>query len=731
MKKFEEVIDIVAGDGGKAPVLPEELEMFKGELRHIVDDAAAEIWGRRFESENTRYNRWDGQSADGKKHQDAMDGEKVFPFEGASDARLRIADMVVNERVFILLAAAWRATSLVNVKGMESQDDKFANRMQTLLKYVLKSLMGAQYRFELLRLANYVMGDSPGAGVMGVYWQQEWALKMETVTLESLAKQLIELGATPEDLTSLLEGLKDPTREDVMVQVLQSIAPYLSDKRAKQVVRDLRENDTAEYPMPYVKLNQPALCAHRLCEDIFFPRNTRDLKRSRYIFVREWVTAAELRERQISHEYKKEFVEAVLETQEGYSFVEEWLQQYAVTGDTSLAAVSYYGRHQHEGEYELLTIYYKASNDDNIPGIYYTTFNGGVDLPATDRELCDYPHGSYPHTWFAREVLTSRLWDSRGIPEILMTEQSAMKFLHDSFCDNAQIASMPPIKVPARRSEIQLVIKPLGQIKEQRPGEINWMTPPQYPNANQTQQAEIWKRINLYFGRASEEVPQMLTQLHMQHDVDNFLTCLKDVLMQLMQLCQAYMTPEELGRITGTDGTQLIQSREEIEGKFDLEISFSVDALDMETLMMKFKLITDYLLKTDTLSTIQRDRLVAWMFSAIDANLAEATMIPPQAANKKEEEDETLNFMKIMDGVEPPMVEEGQNFGLRLQTLMGIVQKNPEMPQKLSPLSKQMLEARIKHLQMQVQQGENAVIGRTGARPVLDGLQGMQGMKAA
>jgi hypothetical protein len=180
------------------------------------------------------------------------------------------------------------------------------------------------------------------------------------------------------------------------------------------------------------------------------------------------------------------------------------------------------------------------------------------------------------------------------------------------------------------------------------------------------------------------------------------------------------MTAEELGRITGTDGQKLIQKREDIEGKFDIDISFNVDALDLEQLKMKFDLISNYLLRVDTISTIQRDKLIAWMFSAIDSNLAEAAMVPPQTASKNEVLDEQLNFTKIMAGIEPPMVDEGQNFALRLQTIQNIVQSNPEIPQKLTPVSKEILEARVKHLQQQVQQNENAVIGRTGAAPVLN-----------
>jgi hypothetical protein len=66
------------------------------------------------------------------------------------------------------------------------------------------------------------------------------------------------------------------------------------------VVKELRENGKAEFPAPYVRVNQPSICAYRLFEDIFLPANTTDLQRARCIFLREWLTEAELKEREMS-----------------------------------------------------------------------------------------------------------------------------------------------------------------------------------------------------------------------------------------------------------------------------------------------------------------------------------------------------------------------------------------------------------------------------------------------
>ncbi|SVD96765.1 uncharacterized protein METZ01_LOCUS449619, partial [marine metagenome] len=81
--------------------------------------------------------------------------------------------------------------------------------------------------------------------------------------------------------------------------------------------------------------------------------------------------------------------------------------------------------------------------------------------------------------------------------------------------------------------------------------------------------------------------------------------------------------------------------------------------------------------------------------------------------------DEQANFAAIAAGVEPPMLEEGQNHGLRLQVLGEIAQKNPRAVERLSDDAKSIWQARIQHLNHMVQQEQNKQIGRKGAAPAL------------
>ncbi len=732
-------IAVMAGDGGEQKLNIEdgELRRFIAEAQEIAKGASYNVNERRFASEETRFCIWEGQSPDGRKHSEAQDGRPAFPFEGASDARIRLADMIVNERVLILVAAALR--NLPRVKGLELQNEGLGHKLTTLLNWVIKNKLGSQYYRVITELANYQEADSPSGAVLGVWWEQETALRMQTVTVEQLQQLLVQtLGqqaglapgqmADPAVLRPIVQRvaameakLMDASQDDTTAAALQELAPHLSDRRAHQVVKDLREQGSASFPAPYLRLDQPMVCAYRLFEHVFFPTNTTEAQRSRCWFIREWLSEYELRERVVSDQYTEEFVEEVLK-HEGHT---GWpLYRRNPTQGDFMVIKQEESKEAYRGLYEVNTVLYKAVNDDYIPGIYYFPFHFAVEVAGHERRLLEYEHGQYPLVYFSREVLGKRLLDARGVPEIVATEQTAMKLLADSFNDNVSLSTLPNIMVPRRRSKLSLTIGPLKIIKEDRPGDVRWMEPPQYPQGNDSQQKEIRRRVDEYFGRVSAEIPPLLTQLHQTGMVMNFLASLGDALTQVLQLCQQYMSDEELAQVTGDDGIPIAHSLEEIQGKFLVEVSFDPRDLDLEYLKEIAGLIIQ-ILQIDTLGTIERDKLVQRLFTMINPLLAANTLRPVQAANASEVKDEAVNFARIAAGDEPEMVKDGQNFPLRLQVLTGIVQKNPEAFQKLSPVSRKIFDARMEYLQNQVQQMRNAQIGRQVGKPALQEGEGI------
>lgn len=707
----------VKGDGGRAKVTPEMLKQFKEEVETLAKSSGYSVTQRRDDAADVLFNRWEGQSADGRKHKEDLDGENAFPFEGASDARIRLADTVVTERMLIMVASAMRAVP--RVRGLDLQGEALGHKLTTLMRWIIRNKWGARYLREVTKLARWQEADSPAGAVAGVWWEQETALEMQAMNLEQLAQILVQTyGLAPEQLAQLQAQLADPSMDEQTAEALRQVVPTLSEKRSQLVVQDLREKGTAEFPAPYLRLDEPVFTAYRLFEDFFMPTNTSDVQRSRCHFIREWVTAAELYERIVSADYKESFVEELLKHEGKTGFPR---YQRAQTGE--LALVEETDPDANKGLYEVLTAVFLGVNDDYIPGKYFFPFSFFVDEAAHDRELLDYKHGEYPFTWFGREILTNRLLDSRGVPELVATEQNSLKLLHDSFADHVSLTTVPPIKVPRRRGKLTVTIGPLMLIKEDRPGDISYMQPPQYPQGNEQATAAIKQRVNEYFGRVAVEIPALLQQLHQSGMVMYFLASLGEALGQALKLCQQYMDEATLAKITGDDGVAIGKTREDIQGEFTVELSFDPRDLDMTYLKEVMAMIVQ-VLQLDTVSSVVRDQLVGQILTAINPQLAAQVWRPSEQADKNEVKDELNNFTQINSGIEPDMVAEGQNFPLRLQVLMGIAQKNPEAIQKLTPKSREIYQARLEYLQNQVQQMKNAQIGRQVGQPALGQGQG-------
>jgi hypothetical protein len=195
---------------------------------------------------------------------------------------------------------------------------------------------------------------------------------------------------------------------------------------------------------------------------------------------------------------------------------------------------------------------------------------------------------------------------------------------------------------------------------------------------------------------------------------------MKLCVVQTMALAQQYMSPEEVARVTGNQ-LPFNASPQDIRGRFDITAEFDARMLDAEALGAKLDYLAKILVPMDSFGVIDRVGLIKYMFQAVDPNMAAMLVQDIGAATQQEIEDEQVQFSKIAAGTEPPMKEGGQNAQVRLQTLQQIIQSNPAVSQRYQQdeIFRRMLDARMQAFQFQLQQSQNAVIGRVGAQPAL------------
>lgn len=709
----------VKGDGGEAVVSEELLAEFKEEIGRLNSET---VWGARLAAENTRFCVWDGQSDDGRKHAAANSDEPVAPFEGATDGRVRLADMLVNEAVILAALATMRGQ--VKVRGVGTEDNAAAAKVTKFLRWVVRRWLGANFVEEVIRLAQYVYGDSPGLGMMSIGWQREMALEMKVINVDELLEMYVLLateGAGDDELLAAANTAVEDFRaaladedwgEDMLVDMLLGMFPYLKRPRAVKTVRALRKDGTAEFPAPYIRKDQPEFRAKRFFKDFFVPLNTTSFDRVRVVFEPEWLSRTEVEERALSEGWTKSFKERLLE-KEGMP----GLKEYERNDDKVIPIQS----DRYAGLYQVIRATFRAVNDDSISGWYYVTFSADINEPAHKRRLLDYMHGEFPGRVFRREVLDELMLNSRGIPELVGTHQDMIKLFADSFGDNAQLSGVPPIITRARAGGGNLYIGPLVELPVRRDGDYKWLDPPRFPAQTVNMIKEVRRQVNEYIGRADEDVDPALVEMHREFNVMWWLVNMREVYRHILQLCQQYVPDDVIARVTDSDDQPLLRSREEIQGQYDIEVTFDARDMDPEYLLNLGKTIKDVLLVMDRDKTIDTAPIVATMLYRLAPEMAEESLRDVDRADKSELDDEMENYMKIRAGVEPPMVDDGsQNYGLRFRMYMEMEQKNPDIFKDMPVDKMEILTQRLKHLEMMTQQySENAQIGRTGAAPAL------------
>jgi hypothetical protein len=299
---------------------------------------------------------------------------------------------------------------------------------------------------------------------------------------------------------------------------------------------------------------------------------------------------------------------------------------------------------------------------------------------------------------------------------LVQTHQNSLKLLHDSFEDSTQVTVNPPIKKPQGKAQYQLTVEPFGQLELGRNEDVKYLEIPQYPAAATEHEVRVRRDVAEYFGvPMGNEIDPALIQLATQDRVDRFLWSMADVMKMALQLCQQYMSDEQIQRIMGAK-IKMQRGRQEIQGQFDLFLSFDVRDLDMEQFQKKCEMLLKYARPMDVRNTVPWEKMVGRIVQAVDPNWGDE-MIPPEEADAKEIEDQKGNLAKIFTGVRPDRPDRGLNFPLRLSVVQQELNErssNPQAYPQLSAASAALLQEELDWLKFQSEQIENASIGRRG-----------------
>lgn len=720
-------------------------------------------WHRIEDNDDVRYNFWDGQSPDGKKWDANLpEGQQAFPFDGASDCKVPLADDLINDLVDVLTESFHRSAARVSGNRETESTGKTA-RVRKLMEWMRGTKLYGELSEEVELFAQY--GVTYGAAVMEVGWERQLGYRNHDFTMEMIlaaasrardirvkksVRQAVQ-GAlmapgggsgTPGSRPSILElfpaMVMDPELDDESARVLQKIylayceaqkssnfdydVQELALKRARQAIRELREEGKARLPCPYLCKDKPYLRARKLWEDIFVLEYTSKIQEAPVVFLLDWYGEAELRAMAQAEGWDEAWVEEAVKHK---GEVSSFSSDYTLNNGGRFRTSSFGFTEMDRSELiEVVTCYRKLVDEDGVLGVYKTVFHSNIKRKAGARTDLYAWHGlnedpiglNYPLVQWRREVNARALCASRGVPQIVATDQRKVKVQEDAVTDRTSFEVLPPILVPAHNG-VDYRFKPAGQIPVTMGREPKFMEPP--PATKGTSEwlvDRIERRMDRYFGRRRADEPPENSLIKKQKMVRSFLVACSEICQFEFQMMAVNMAPEKIEAITGSN--EPLASPVELEEETAFLLAFDTQEFSPEFIEVKLKAVTE-IAASDPSGTIDQARLTRYKLRAIDPNLEQELTTDVHGAAGQVLKQVKDDFVNMFNGVPANYTENDPTSGMQLQFAQQLIQSSPHYQTGLKndPRFQELVSTWWKNKQFSLDQMANKQIGRVGVDP--------------
>jgi len=643
-------------------------------------------------SYNDRRNIWDGKSDDLRKN-----GANAFPWQGASDQEVN----VIGERIDMYVSMFSQALQRSHIKAFPTSMASMprAAVVSAFLKWMRATYI-PDFKNQMELGANYLL--EKGIMVSYVGWKREKRTYLQQVSIEQVAQ------ASP-DLADLILSEED---DKLLIEMLGQAFPELSKKRAKKAIRDMRNVGVADIPMPRQTVDCPVVYSCAPDGEVIFPPYVSDPQRSPYIFWRTFLTAQELEKKVTNEGWDRKWVDNAISNLRGKDSMYldgekvKAVTRLPITDDNDLVMVVY--------AYQRL-----IDEEDGSEGIYCTVFHPQAEGYAKHELLNGYD--DYPFVVTRLSNDQKRMYEVQTFSDVLRSSQMQIKTERDSRIDRASLATLPPLLHPAANPPPDW--GPGRRVPYRRLGEIQWGPTP--PMDSGSVEAEISMRSQA--DRAvGLDLENPFSAARQQLYVGKFLDHVKDVLTMAWKLYQR-MGPEEVFfQVTGNPNPQVMQKGSPDEN-FSIMVSFDSLATDPETAESQLKNMVS-LVQLDRNGILDVNKLLEFTASSINPIFADYVLQPAEEAQQKVMKNVTDDLAKIFAGIEVPAQPNGAQIAMQL--VQAYVQQ-PDIMQRAQ--TDEAFAARLQKYasayQFQLQQAQNAEIGRIGTAPAQMGGVTTQGME--
>lgn len=705
-------------------------------LRHALQsaiDGAPFYYGRMRLAEDTAWCLWDSQWEDGRKHGD--DDDPAFPFEDASDTRVRLVERYLHEANMICDQAFLRGD--MRFGPMEGGDVDLAARCTVLLKALLSTQMAPEIHRErrLTRRWRNLYGQS----MTGIDWNRDTRYVLEDMSLKTLieafgyAPALQQLNvdyADPRQLMMALQNLSmpaqfreqlgnaadlliNPERTKELIQTMQAIFPTAHPGYLRQAAKEFQRTGKAKMPMKYVLRDQPRWKALRMFDHAFCPVNTLDPATAEWIAIRETLTEAQMLGRAKDENWKQSFVDAV-EGSRGQSAVAE-MQAWRSQRRRMRASGTESWDRPHEDvrdRYEVFHMTYEAVDESGCPALYTTVLQlneategntaGSEEEQYGKHEMLDYAHGRLPFVGHVMNQTSETFLDNVGIPYLLYTYQSEVKTLRDARIDATSLSISPPVVRHARDMDTALFLAPNAEIEERIPNSTRFLTPPVDRNYQAVElERTIYEDAGNLMGAMDATVPPPRVELKVGAVAEKYLEEMQECGRMTWSLVQQFFPAQRVDRISPGLGEKWgeLQERSAILQQWDLRLIFDARELDTQFRIKKLELL-EAVTKSDVFGVIDQHKRIELELRIIDPHWADILVQDKESAANKEIEAAMIDIALILTGQEPVRKEQGINFALRAQVLERSREELPvvQMATQQNEAIAQVYDSHLQHL---------------------------------
>ena len=653
-------------------------------------------------SYDDRRNWWPGKSRDHRKH-----GADAFPWEGASDVECHVIDERITRLVSLFMASLNRAN--VRAFPVESGDIARSKVVSGFLKWMVSSGYIPRFYREMELGANYLL--ERGILITYVGWQREDRRFIQQLDLNQIAQM------SPEIADAVNSGEMD----DELVLLIQNIFPGTTPKRAKKAIKDLRKNGVAELPVVRRQVNAPEVKTLAPDGDFFFPPYVTDPQRAPYCFWRTYYTPQELENKVVTDGWDEGFVEHVIDKYRGVNIDSIEREQ---EGRRSISLTD----NAYEAE-ELIEICYGYQRlvdpEDGAEGIYCTVFHKEFSGDEFTQGYAKFEllngYEDYPVVVTRLSEDGKRLYDATTIPSVLRGIQNQVKVERDSRIDRNSLATLPPILHPVGQAPTDW--GPGRMIPYRRKGDLDFAPTPAYNTGSLEMERT---QLDLADRLVGLDETSSISQVRKQFLVDKFLSHTAEVLRMAYKCFQRFGPDEVFFRVTGIPDPQVLNKGNPDEN-FDILINFDVQNTDPETVQAKLQQFVA-LNQLNANGRMNVDNLLDIAAASIDPIMADAVLEPVQAAQQQVVKDVTDDLTKIFSGIEMPARPAGAQIALQ------VIQQYSQQPDVAQRLQEdEAFAARMEkyagQYTFQMQQAQNAQIGRVGTAPAQMGEIQTQGIQ--